>query len=45
MEGNVVLTGNLVCFGNVPARTNSDPGGTFPNTVVLGDKLGQCAAL
>jgi hypothetical protein len=42
---NTLEDGNLVCFGNVPALVNDGPGGTEPNVVLDGVKLGQCAAL
>lgn len=42
---NVVLRGDLVCYRNVPEVVNDPPGGPYPNTVVAGEKLGQCADL
>jgi hypothetical protein len=42
---NVVLRGDLVCRQNIPDVVNDPPGGPYPNTVVEGDKIGQCAGL
>jgi hypothetical protein len=42
---NVVLRGDLVCRHNIPDVVNDPPGGPYPNTVVEGKKLGQCADL
>jgi hypothetical protein len=42
---NVVLHGDLVCRHNIPDVVNDPPGGPYPNTVIEGEKLGQCADL
>jgi hypothetical protein len=42
---NVVLRGDLVCRHNIPEVVNDPPGGPYPNTVVEGRKIGQCAGL
>ena len=42
---NAVLHGDLVCRRNIPEVVNDPPGGPFPNTVVEGEKVGQCADL
>lgn len=42
---NVILHGNLVCRHNIPDVVNDPPGGPYPNTVVEGEKVGQCADL
>jgi hypothetical protein len=42
---NVVLHGDLRCRHNIPDVVNDPPGGPYPNTVVEGEKIGQCAEL
>ena len=42
---NVVLHGDLICRHNIPEVVNDPPGGPYPNVVVEGEKLGQCASL
>jgi hypothetical protein len=42
---NTIVDGDLVCRHNIPEVVNDPPGGPFPNTVLAGRKLGQCADL
>jgi hypothetical protein len=42
---NVVLHGDLICRHNIPEVVNDPPGGPYPNTVVEGERIGQCADL
>jgi hypothetical protein len=42
---NLVLHGDLTCRHNIPDVVNDPPGGPYPNTVVEGEKIGQCAEL
>jgi hypothetical protein len=42
---NLVLHGDLSCRHNIPDVVNDPPGGPYPNTVVEGEKIGQCGDL
>jgi hypothetical protein len=42
---NFVLHGDLSCRHNIPDVVDDPPGGPYPNTVVEGEKIGQCAEL
>lgn len=42
---NTIVGGDLVCRHNIPEVVNDPPGGPFPNTVLAGRKVGQCADL